>query len=343
MPEAIPQQELKFVRIEDRQIIDGVDDNLMRVSPCKYEKPIRRMEKMIHDQWTHYEVEMKTDKAHFDEFPPKIQRSVQRALGFLSNLDGIQLSTLATAIGNYITCPEYRFAVTEQTRQEMIHCLTYGRIVDTLGMDADETYTLYRTNPLLAEKNEHVLRLTSLLRNEYTPENFVRAIAGNIVIEAIMFQSGFRLFFTLNRNGGRIPGVANNIRYIARDEVEHTYLFADMWYDLKADRPELFTPEVLADCREIIRVGALLEIQWGLHIVDGGIPGMSPEMVEGGIKFLANKGCTLLGLDAVFPEQTFDPQAWVDDYMAENGIIIESNFFEKSKVLDYQDKGLEWD
>ena len=224
----------------------------------------------------------------------------------------------------------------------MIHCLTYGRIVDTLGMDADETYTLYRTNPLLAEKNEHVLRLTSLLRDGYTPENFVRAIAGNVVIEAIMFQQGFRLFFTLNRTGGKFPGVANNIRYIARDEIEHTHLFADMWHDLRAERPELFTAEVLSDCREIIKTGALLEMQWGKHIIDGGIPGMTDEIVEGGTMFLANKGCRMLDLEDVFPEQQDDPQAWVETYMAENGIITESNFFEKGKVLDYQDKGLEW-
>lgn len=336
-------EKLKFVRLEDRRIIEGVNDNMMKVSPCKYDKPIRRLEKMIHDQWTHFDVEMVVDRSHYEAATPKLQLAIQRALGFLSNLDGIQLSTLATSIGQHVTTPEYIFAITEQTRQEMIHCLTYGRIVDTLGMDPDATYSLYRTNPLLADKNEHVLRLTSLLRDSYSPENFVRAIAGNIVIEKIMFNSGFRLFFSQNRNGGKFPGVANNIRYIARDETEHTYLFSDMWHDLKAERPELFTAEVLEDCRQIIKTGALLEIQWGLHIADGGLPGFTPEIVEGGTKFLANEGCDLLSLARVFPEVTKDTMPWINDYMGQHGIVIESNFFEKAKVLDYQDKGLEWD
>lgn len=343
MANTLQEEQLKFVRLEDRRIIDGVNDNMMKVSPCKYDKPIRRMEKMIKDQWTHHDVEMVVDRLHYDQAGPKVQLAVQRALGFLSNLDGIQLSTLAASIGRYITTPEYTFAITEQTRQEMIHCLTYGRIVDTLGMDPDATYSLYRTNPLLADKNEHVLRLTALLRDDYTPQNFVRAIAGNIVIEKIMFNSGFRLFFTLNRNGGKFPGVANNIRYIARDETEHTYLFSDMWYDLKAERPELFTAEVLEDCRQILKTGALLEIQWGLHIADGGLPGFTPEIVEGGTKHLANEGCDLLGLEHVFPEVTKDTMPWINDYMGQHGIVIESNFFEKAKVLDYQDVGLEWD
>lgn len=123
------------------------------------------------------------------------------------------------------------------------------------------------------------------------------------------------------------------------DELSHLRMFNAMWHDLRAERPELFTKEVLKDCAQIMREAALMEITWGKHMIDGGLLGMTDEIVEGHVKHLTNTYAQAVDLGVIFPEATKDPLHWCEGYMREHG--IETNFFE-SHVLDYDDKPLEW-
>jgi len=206
---------LEFISLEDRRIIDGPVDKLMQISPAKYRTPLDLMEKSMRDNWFHWDVPLVNDLNEFKSLDDKTKRAVQKALGFLSNLDGIQLNTLANSIGRYITCPEYRMAIVRQTYEEEIHVLTYDRMIVSLDMDQIETYNLFMTDELLKRKNEHIIRMAELLGNEYSGENFVRAVAANQALEGIYFQMGFKLFYVIHKRG-KLGGCAQNIRYINR-------------------------------------------------------------------------------------------------------------------------------
>jgi ribonucleoside-diphosphate reductase beta chain len=278
------------------------------------------------------------DLAQYRSLDLKTAQAIQMDLGFLSNLDGIQLNTLANSIGRYITAPEYRMALVRQTYDESIHVLTYDRMITSLDMDPIETYNLYMTDELLRAKNEHIIKMAEILGDDYTSENFVRAIAANQALEGVYFQFGFKIFYVVHKRG-KLGGCAQNIRYIQRDEASHLRIFNSMWRDLKVERPELFTPEVLKDCREAIKQAALMEIKWGKHMIKGGILGMTDDIVEGSIMFGANEVMQAVGLEPVFEGVSKDPLAWTGSYLREHG--IETNFFEQ-KVLDYEDKPLDW-
>lgn len=329
---------LQFVPIEDRRIIDGPEDRLMQISPAKYRKPLEIMEKSMRDDWKHWDVPLVNDVQQYRTLDKKTQVAIQKGLGFLSNLDGIQLGTLANSIGRYITAPEYRMGIVRQTYEEEIHVLTYDRMITSLDMNAAEIYNLYMTDEILKAKNEHIIRMADLLPNDYSGENFVRAIAANQALEGIYFNMGFKLFYVVHKRG-KMGGCAQNIRYINRDELSHLRMFNAMWHDLRAERPELFTKEVLKDCAQIMREAALMEITWGKHMIDGGLLGMTDEIVEGHVKHLTNTYAQAVDLGVIFPEATKDPLHWCEGYMREHG--IETNFFE-SHVLDYDDKPLEW-
>ena len=329
---------LEFISLEDRRIIDGPVDKLMQMSPVKYRTPIEIMEKSMRDNWFHWDVPLVDDLNQYRSLDDKTRRAIQKDLGFLSNLDGIQLNTLANSIGRYITAPEYRMALVRQTYEEEIHVLTYDRMISSLDMDPIETYNLFMTDDLLRSKNEHIIKMAEILGDDYSGENFVRAIAANQALEGVYFQMGFKVFYVVHKRG-KLGGCAQNIRYINRDEMSHLRIFNSMWRDLKAERPDLFTPAVLKDCREIIKQAALMEVKWGCHIIDGGILGLTDHIVEGHVKHNANMVVAAVDLEPVFPEVTKDPLAWTDTYMREHG--IETNFFEQ-KVLEYEDKPLEW-
>ena len=329
---------LEYISLDDRKIIDGPDDKLMQISPAKYRTPLDIMEKSMRDNWFHWDVPLVDDLGQFRQLDEKTRRTVQLNLGFLSNLDGIQLNTLANSIGRYITAPEYRMALVRQTYEEEIHVLTYDRMIMSLEMDPIETYNLFMTDELLRAKNEHIIKMAEILGDDYSGENFVRAIAANQALEGVYFQMGFKVFYVIHKTG-KLGGCAQNIRYINRDEMSHLRIFNSLWRDLKKERPELFTREVLRDCREIIKQAALMEGEWGKHIIQGGILGLTNDIVDGHTMHNANMICAAVGLDAPFQNVTKDPLAWTDTYLREHG--IETNFFEQ-KVLDYEDKPLEW-
>lgn len=330
---------LEFISLEDRRIIDGPQDKLMQMSPVKYRAPLEIMEKSMRDNWFHWDVPLVDDLNQYKKLDAKTKRAIQKDLGFLSNLDGIQLNTLANSIGRYITAPEYRMALVRQTYEEEIHVLTYDRMITSLEMDAVETYNLFMTDELLRKKNEHIIRMAEILGDDYSGENFVRAIAANQALEGVYFQFGFKVFYVVHKRGS-MGGAAKNIRYINRDEMSHLRIFNSMWRDLKAERPELFTPQVLKDCRQIIKEAAQMEMAWGKHIIEGGILGLTDHIVDGHVMHNANMVVSAVGLEPVFPEVTKDPLEWTNTYLREHG--IETNFFE-DKVIEYEDAPLSFD
>jgi ribonucleoside-diphosphate reductase beta chain len=331
-------QERAIQIISNRRVILGTKDDLMAPSPKKYNAPMEIMDKALRDDWKHWHVTLVDDLSQFRTLDKKTQRMIQLDLGFLSNLDGIQLGTLAQNIGQHITAPEYSMAITRQCYEELVHVLTYDRMITSLEMDPIETYNLFMTDEILEAKNQHILRMANLLGDEFTGENFVRAMAANQALEGIYFQMGFKMFYVIHKRG-LMAGCAQNIRYIQRDEASHLRLFNNMWRDVRKENPEFFTPAVLKDCSEILREAGNMEVTWNKHIIQGGILGVTNEISEGSIKFGVNGVARAAGLEEPFPEVKKDPLAWTDAYLNEHG--IETNFFE-NKVVEYEDKGLEW-
>ncbi len=52
-----------------------------------------------------------------------------------------------------------------------------------------------------------------------------------------------------------MPGSAQEIRYINRDENTHLWLFRNMILEMKKELPELFTPEHIEILKEMLKEG----------------------------------------------------------------------------------------
>ena len=61
-------------------------------------------------------------------------------------------------------------------------------------------------------------------------------------------------FYNLSRNG-KMPGSAQEIRYINRDENTHLWLFRNIILELQKEQPELFTAENVQALREMMLEG----------------------------------------------------------------------------------------
>lgn len=330
-------EELQMIRVQDRRIIEGPVDKLVQVSPVKYQKPMQILERMMRNNWMPWDINIAPDVEDYRRLDRLQQLCVQKALGFLSNVDGIQLKTLAECIGSHVTSPEYGMALVRQTYEEEVHVLTYSRMIEALEMDPVETYNLFMTDDILRHKNQAIIAQAEAVGKNFSPENFVVALAANQALEGIYFNMGFTVFYALARMG-RMLNVAQNIAYINRDELVHLQLFNAMWHDLKAERPEAFTPEVIERCRAVMRDAARMEATWGKHIIQNCLPSLTNENIDARVETLSNRYCDAMEIQRVFPERRHDPLAWADEWAHAK----ESNFFE-SKPIEYDDKPLDWD
>jgi len=254
-------------------------------------------------------------------------------------LDAIQLTNLAENISGYVTDPDIQKCLYRQVFEEAIHVESYSTLVEAMCEDPMIIYDMYRVNPVLQKKNDFVMdQADKMNQNGFSAEQFVYAVVSNVVLEGIYFYSGFLSFYTLARMG-KMLNSSNMIRFIQRDEMVHLEVFINLWHALKAERPEIFNDNVLENCRQIIRNAVTLEAAWGTHIIEGGVMGLTDEIMLQYCQYLGDERAERLGLGKLY--NVTHPVKWVEKFSQVN--YTEENFFE-TKVTSYSKRQLDdWD
>ena len=155
----------------------------------------------------------------------------------------------------------------------------------------------------------------------------MKTVIANYILEGIYFYSGFMFFYNLGRMG-KMPGTAQTIRYINRDENTHLWLFRNIIQELKQEEPDLFTPERIAVYKEMIKEGCEQEIRWGTYAIGNEIEGLTSSMITDYIKYLGNLRSNSLGFGPIYEDHKSEPKSmsWVSQYS--NANAIKTDFFE---------------
>ena len=158
-----------------------------------------------------------------------------------------------------------------------------------------------------------------------TKENLIKTIMANFILEGIYFYSGFMFFYNLERNG-KMPGSAQEIRYINRDENTHLWLFRNLIRELQKEEADIFTDELVNELIMMMKTGVEHEINWGNYVIGENIQGINKNLIESYIKFLGNKRLKEIGLKPIFEGYDKNPATWVDDLANANS--VKTDFFE---------------
>lgn len=336
MTEKITAQEI----VNQRRIILGPQDKLRSISTVKYPWARDVWKIMLENTWQPTEVNLTRDTQEYksDKLTKGEKLGYDRALAFLSNLDAIQLDNLAENINVWITDPNIKLCIHRQIFEEALHVESYSTLVEAMCDDPLYIYDMYRVNPILQKKNDFILtQANDITTYEFTPERFVYAVVSNIILEGIYFYSGFLTFYTLARMGKMLKS-ADMIKLIQRDEVVHLNLFVNLYHSLRAEMPEVFTKEVEENCIKLFKNAVELETAWGQHLIEGGILGLTNDIVSDYIKFLADERVTMIGLPKIYNVK--NPVAWVDKFSQIQK--TEENFFETT-VANYSKRQLSFD
>jgi ribonucleoside-diphosphate reductase beta chain len=328
--------------INARRIAFGEPDRLMSMAAIKYKWAEDIYDAMENNTWFPKSIALGDDKTLYRSggLSEREKNAYDKALAFLSNLDGIQFNNLITNIGLHITAPEVSLCIARQAAEEGVHVRSYQFLVEAVSLDPEAIYMMFQKDGMLAKKNAYIMLQSDVLRDDPTPANFARAVVGNILLEGVHFYAGFLVFYALAKAGKMIAS-ADMIKYINRDEGgTHLELFAHIHDTFRAENPGLYDRQFYLDAERMFRDAVELEVAWGKYIIQGGFLALTDQVMEDRIKFLGNERWKLVAphLPALYPGVK-NPCAWVDDFAKVNG--GRQNFFER-KPTDYAVGGLDW-
>lgn len=321
----------------DRKIFGGNPTGIFELNDIKYQWAYNLWEVMLNNTWFPKEVDMTRDVSDYKQLTDSEKTAYDKVLAQLIFMDSLQTNNLIDNVNPFITSPEINLILVRQAFEEALHSQSYAVMVDSISTNSAEIYELWRRDMMLKHKNDAIAQVYDELSDNPTEQNIVKAMFANQILEGIYFYSGFTYIYTLARSG-KMLGSADMIRFIQRDEVTHLVLFQNMINSTKKERPELFTKELLDEVYEMFRNAVKLESEWGKYITGGQILGLTNDIIEQYIQYLADERLKAVGMEKLYNVE--HPIKWVDQFSKFND--QKANFFE-SKNTNYSIGSLDLD
>lgn len=336
------------INVKDKRIINCKLD-VNQLVPFKYDWAWDKYLTACANHWMPNEINMNADVALWSDpkgLTPDERLIVERSIGFFSTADSLVANNLVLAIYRHISNPECRQYLLRQAFEEALHTHAYQYVVESLRMDESRLFNMYREVPSVTAKAAWALKFTQSLSD---PTFHTGTVANNqrllrdlvafyVVFEGIFFYVGFTQILSMGRRN-KMVGTAEQFQYILRDESMHLNFGIDVINQIKAENPELWTPEFQKEMITLIREGVDLEHQYAIDTMPRGVLGLNAEMFKDYLQYIANRRCVQIGLEEQYPGAQ-NPFPWMSEVI---DLKKEKNFFE-TRVIDYQAGGtLAWE
>ncbi|GAB0003724.1 ribonucleotide-diphosphate reductase subunit beta [Helicobacter pylori] len=323
--------------VNERKIFGGNPTSMFDLNKIKYQWADHLWKTMLANTWFAEEVSMNDDKRDYLKLSTEEKIGYDRALAQLIFMDSLQTNNLIDNVNPFITSPEINLCLVRQAYEEALHSHAYAVMVESISANTEEIYDMWRNDMQLKSKNDYIAQVYMELAKNPTEENILKALFANQILEGIYFYSGFSYFYTLARSG-KMLGSAQMIRFIQRDEVTHLILFQNMINALRNERADLFTPQLINEVIGMFKKAVEIEASWGDYITQGKILGLTSNLIEQYIQFLADSRLSKVGIAKVYGVQ--HPIKWVESFSSFNE--QRSNFFE-ARVSNYAKGSVSFD
>ena len=323
-----------------------IDPN--KILPMRYLWARQHYKNGVANNWSPEEISMQQDVEQWKSpnyFTPTERRLILWNLGFFSTAESLTANNLVLTVYKHVTNPECRQYLLRQAFEEAIHTDTFIYCSDSLGLDPDEIYNMYETIPSIKAKDDFVVNLTkSILDPNFTTvgtaniQQFLHDLIGfYVIMEGIFFYAGFAMMLALKRQG-KLIGVGEQFEYIMRDESIHLAFGCDLINTIKAENPEVWTPEFQDKIVGLIKQAVILEKQYAYDACPNGMLGINAEQFSDYVEYIADRRLERIDLPKVYGRQ--NPFPWLSQATDLNK---EKNFFE-TRVTEYQTAGsLDWE
>ncbi len=336
------------VNVADKRIINGSTD-VNQLVPFKYKWAWEKYLSGCANHWMPQEINMTRDIALWKDpngLTEDERRIIMRNLGFFVTADSLAANNIVLGTYRQITAPECRQYLLRQAFEEAIHTHAYQYIVESLGLNQAEIFNAYHEVPSIRAKDEFLIPFIDVLTDPSfktgTPESDQKLLRSLIVFACIMeglfFYVGFTQILAMGRQN-KMTGAAEQYQYILRDESLHCNFGIDMINQIKLENPHLWTAEFKEELRGLFEQAVELEYRYAEDTMPRGVLGLNAPMFKGYLRYICNRRCMQIGLEAMFPNEE-NPFPWMSEMI---DLKKERNFFE-TRVIEYQTGGaLNWE
>ncbi len=336
------------VNVADKRIINGKTD-VNQLVPFKYKWAWEKYLSGCANHWMPQEINMSRDIALWKDpngLSDDERRIIKRNLGFFTTADSLAANNIVLGTYRHITAPECRQFLLRQAFEEAIHTHAYQYIVESLGLDEGEIFNAYHEVSSIRAKDEFLIPFIHTLTDPSFKTGTLEAdqallkslIVFACVMEGLFFYVGFTQILALGRQN-KMTGAAEQYQYILRDESMHCNFGIDLINQIKLENPHLWTAEFRAEIREIFKQAVDLEYRYAEDTMPRGVLGLNASMFKSYLRFICNRRCQQIGLDALYPNEE-NPFPWMSEMI---DLKKERNFFE-TRVIEYQTGGaLSWE
>lgn len=314
--------------VRARRMIGGNTTNLNDFNNLKYPWVSDWYRQAMNNFWIPEEINLAQDIKDYPRLSQAERVAYDKILSFLVFLDSLQSANLPN-VSEYVTANEVNLCLHIQTFQECVHSQSYSYMLDTICSPEKRNEILYqwRDDRHLLARNTFIGDLYNEFLADRSPRALLCVCMANYILEGIYFYSGFMFFYNLARNG-KMPGSAQEIRYINRDENTHLWLFRNILTELQVEEPQLFDEAMVADLREMLIEGVNQEIAWGTYVIGDDIGGLTTDMIKRYVRYLGNLRWSQIGFGMLFDDCREEPadMEWVGQYS--NANMVKTDFFE---------------
>lgn len=329
-------------------IINNTKTDPNKILPMKYLWAREHYKAGVANNWTPEEVAMQKDVEQWRSttvLSETERKLVLWNLGFFSTAESLTANNIVLAVYNHVTNPECRQYLLRQAFEEAIHTDCFIYCCDTLGLDPEYIFNMYKTIPSIKEKDDFVVDLTKSIfdphfktNGSHNTQRFLHDLVGYYVImEGIFFYAGFAMILALKRQN-KMVGIGEQFEYIMRDESLHLAFGCDLINTIKTENPEIWTTEFQEDIIRLIKKSVELESTYALDACPTGLLGINAQQFCDYVQYIADRRLERIGLPKQY--DTENPFPWMSQA---TDLSKEKNFFE-TRVTEYQTGGsLKWD
>ena len=333
------------IRSNQKQLINCSEVDVNQLLPLKYKWAWEHYLNGCANHWMPSEVPMTKDIETWksNQITEDERLLIKRNLGFFATAESLVANNLVLAIFKHVTNAECRQYLLRQAFEEALHSHAFLYIVDSLGLEEQEIFNMYREIPTISEKDEFEIKLTEgLIKGETTTlagkQQFLKNLIGYyIIMEGIFFYSGFVMVLSLHRRN-IMPGIGEQFQYILRDETIHLNFGVDLINGIKEENPGVWNEDFVCEIHELVQEAVRLEIAYAADCLPRGVLGLNADLFTEYVQHIADRRLERIGLSPLYGSS--NPFPWMSETM---DLTKEKNFFE-TRVTEYQSASvLSWD
>lgn len=327
-------------------ILNGSVTDPNKILPMTYTWARAHYKKGVANNWIPEEVSMQQDVELWkkvDGLSEEERHMILWNMGFFSTAESLTANNLVMAVYRNVPNPEARQYILRQSYEEAVHTDTFIYSCDTLGLEPDVIYNMYKDIPSIKAKDDFVVNMTTaiadpnfVVTSTEAVQKFVRDLLGfYVIMEGIFFYAGFAMMLSMLRHH-KMVGVGEQFQFILRDESVHLAFGADLINTIVRENPDIWTPEFKKTMTEDLLHGVELEKKYVDDTLPRGIVGLVPSVVKQYVEHIADRRLERIGLKAQFHVE--NPFPWMSEII---DVPKEKNFFE-TRVTEYKTGQLGW-